>query len=122
MPGTNTALFLLSTLLASAPLQAQAPPKGEPGHGREIYVRYGCYACHGYQGQGSNAGPRIAPDPFPYAAFAVQLRQPRQRMPAYTIATVSDRDVADLYAFLLTIPKAKAVTDIPLLAGQGEPR
>jgi ubiquinol-cytochrome c reductase cytochrome c subunit len=97
---------------------AQPPAKLSPAadHGRHIFVTYGCYQCHGYQGQGSaSAGPKLAPQPLPFDAFANQLRKPRDRMPIYTAKVVSESDLNDLYAYLQTIPKAKAVADIPLL-------
>jgi mono/diheme cytochrome c family protein len=96
---------------------AQAVPRGDEQNGRRIYVAYGCYQCHGYQGQGSNAGSRLAPNPMPYAAFTFLVRQPRARMPAYSPKLMSDKELADVYAYLLTIPKARAVADIPLLNG-----
>ncbi|MDB5461123.1 MAG: cytochrome c, mono- and diheme variant family [Caulobacteraceae bacterium] len=101
----------------AAPAKA-APAKAASGaaHGREIYVSYGCYQCHGYQGQGSSsAGPKLAPGPMPLDAFTRQMRNPRDRMPVYTSKVVSEGDLNDLYAYLQTIPKAKAVADIPLL-------
>jgi ubiquinol-cytochrome c reductase cytochrome c subunit len=95
---------------------AQAPPpKGDAAHGRTIYASYGCYQCHGYQGQGGNAGPRLAPNPLPFDAVDRQLRKPRDRMPIYTHKIASDQDVADIYAYLASIPDAKRVADIPLL-------
>ncbi len=95
---------------------ALAQPAGNVAHGKQIFATYGCYQCHGYQGQGAAAGgPKLAPNPLPIDAFTAQLRHPRDRMPIYTQVTVSDSDVADLYAYLQTIPKAKTVADIPLL-------
>jgi mono/diheme cytochrome c family protein len=95
---------------------ALAQPKGDTVHGKTIYISYGCYQCHGYQGQGSaSAGPKLAPNPLPYDAVDRQLRKPRDRMPVYTHKTVSDADVADIYAYLQSIPKAKTVAEIPLL-------
>lgn len=92
-------------------------PKGDPVHGRKIYDSYGCYQCHGYQGQGgASSGPKLAPNPLPYEAVYRQLRKPRARMPIYTRKTTSDQDVADIYAYLQTIPKAKTVAEIPALA------
>jgi hypothetical protein len=38
-------------------------------------------------------------------------------MPIYTTVVMSDADVADIYAFLLTIPKGKSAAEIPLLKG-----
>jgi mono/diheme cytochrome c family protein len=95
---------------------ALAQPKGDGVHGKKIYITYGCYQCHGYQGQGSaSAGPKLAPNPLPFDAVDRQLRKPRDRMPVYTHVTTSDADVADIYAYLQSIPKAKTVAEIPLL-------
>lgn len=114
-------LRLISYLAAALALScgtvfAQSVPEGDANRGKTIYVSDGCYQCHGYQGQGSNAGSRLAPGVTPYAAFANQVRNPRARMPAYSLAVMSDKDVADIYAFLRTIPKAKTVAEIELLA------
>ena len=96
-------------------LAQSAPPRGDVAHGRTIFAAYGCWQCHGYQGQGGNAGPKLAPSPLPFEAVDNQLRKPRDRMPVYTHATTSDQDVADIYAYLQSIPKAKTVAEIPLL-------
>jgi mono/diheme cytochrome c family protein len=92
-------------------------PKGDAVHGKKIYVADGCWQCHGYQGQGSNAGPKLAPTPLPYEAVFRQLRKPRGAMPVYTHVTTPDQDVADVYAYLRSIPKAKTVADVPFLSG-----
>jgi len=105
----------LAGLAAGAAL-AQSAPKGDVVHGKKIYISYGCYQCHGYQGQGgANSGPKLAPNPLPFDAVDRQMRKPRDRMPVYTHKTVSDADVADIYAYLQSIPKAKTVAEIPLL-------
>ena len=90
-------------------------PKGDVAHGKKLYVADGCWQCHGYQGQGG-AGPKLAPAPLPYEAVFRQLRKPRGTMPVYSHVTTPDQDVADMYAYLQSIPKAKAVADIPALA------
>jgi hypothetical protein len=38
-------------------------------------------------------------------------------MPVYTALVMPDADVADIYAYLLTIPKGKSAAEIPLLKG-----
>jgi mono/diheme cytochrome c family protein len=86
-------------------------------------MRYGCFQCHGTVGQGAATrfGPKIAPDPIPFAAFERQLRNPRNPiqtytpMPVYTRKIMTDQQVADIYAYLKTIPPAKKAADIPLL-------
>jgi mono/diheme cytochrome c family protein len=52
---------------------------------------------------------------LPYPAFAVQVRAPRQDMPAYRTEFVSDQELADMYAYLLTVKPSAAAKDIPLL-------
>jgi mono/diheme cytochrome c family protein len=115
MPRLNC-LLVAALAFSSGTAWAQSAPAGDAIRGKTIYVTDGCYQCHGYQGQGSNAGSRLAPGLTPFAAFANQVRNPRARMPAYSTVVMSDQDVADIYAFLMTIPKARTVAEIPLLA------
>lgn len=102
---------------ASAPAIAQAPP-GNAAHGKALVLADGCYQCHGTAGIGGSdrTGPRIAPNPIPWAAFINQLRNPRQQMAIYTRAILPDQDAADIYAYLRSQPQPKKVADIPLLA------
>jgi mono/diheme cytochrome c family protein len=120
MASLDPCLLAAALVLSAGAALAQAPPapKGDAAHGKQVYVAYGCYQCHGYQGQGGNAGSRLAPDPRPFASVEHQLRQPIARMPAYSPKTTSAQDVADIYAYLLTIPKAKTVAEIPLLGSK----
>jgi len=41
---------------------------------------------------------------MPYEAFAALIRHPPNVMPPYTVAVLSDHDLGDIYAYLLTIP------------------
>ena len=84
------------------PLGAQSTP-GSAEKGKQIYMKYGCYQCHGRVGQGG-AGPRLGPPPPAFEAFARALRQPRAEMPPYTSRVVTDADLADIYAFLRALP------------------
>jgi mono/diheme cytochrome c family protein len=92
-----------------------APP-GNAERGREMYMKYYCYTCHGTAGQGGErgAGPRIAPNPWPYAAFVQQTRKPRQVMIPYSEKTLPEQDLIDIYHYVLTV-KARPAKDIPLL-------
>ncbi len=60
---------------------------------RELFVRYGCYQCHGYEGQGGEA-LRIAPSPYSFEAFAAKVRKPANEMPAYAPEVLSDARLA----------------------------
>jgi mono/diheme cytochrome c family protein len=112
-------LALAGLAAGAAYAQDAAPqngaPRGDAVHGKKVYVADGCWQCHGYQGQGG-AGPKLAPNMLPYQAVFRQLRKPRGTMPVYTHVTTPDQDVADIYAYLQTIPKAKTVAEIPALA------
>jgi ubiquinol-cytochrome c reductase cytochrome c subunit len=113
-------IIAVAFLLGLAPLAAHAQtppaPAGNAETGKKMYVSYGCYQCHGYEGQGSSAtGPRIAPRPLPFAAFSRYVRRPAGQMPLYTTKVLADTDLAHIYAYLQSRPMPKAVDSIPLL-------
>jgi mono/diheme cytochrome c family protein len=84
--------------------------------GKQLYLATGCYQCHGTRGEGGgNAGPKLAPFPIPFEGLVLQLRHPRARMPVYTSVVMPDTDVADIYAYLQSVPKGKTAADIPIL-------
>ncbi len=97
---------------ARATEQRAAPSR--VAHGRQVYVAEGCYQCHGYSGQGTS-GPRLAPNPLPIELFTRQLRNPLNVMPVYTRVVLPDADLADIYAYLNSVPGPKSVAEIPLL-------
>ena len=91
-------------------------PSGSADHGKELFTKVGCYQCHGFAGQGSNAtGPKLTPAPLPFVAFQAQVRTPRQDMPKYSPQVLSDQDLADIYAYVQSIPAPPAASSIPLL-------
>jgi ubiquinol-cytochrome c reductase cytochrome c subunit len=92
-----------------------AAPAGNAENGKKIFVKDGCYQCHGREGQGSVVtGPRIAPDPVPFDVLSGYVRKPTGEMPPYTAKVVSDHELADIYAFLQSRPHPPAVKDVPL--------
>ena len=104
------------TLGAQANAPAPATPKGDAANGKKLFASYGCYQCHGYEGQGGAAtGPRLAPRPIPFAAFSKQLRKPSSEMPPYTAKVATDAQLADIYAYLQSVPPPKDPDTIPLL-------
>src|SRR5262245_34171362 len=110
--------FLLMILLPFAAMQApppaERPPSGNIENGKKLYAQYGCYQCHGYAAQGG-VGPRLAPRPLAFAAFSKYVRQPSGEMPPYTLKVISDSQLADVYAFLRSVPPPPPVDSIPLL-------
>jgi ubiquinol-cytochrome c reductase cytochrome c subunit len=111
--------FLIAALTLSAPLAALAAdpgaPQGDAARGHKLFVSAGCYQCHGFTGETGGPGPRLDPQPLPYDAVMSQLRKPVSRMPIYTAKVMPDQDVADIYAYMRSQPKPKALADIPLL-------
>jgi ubiquinol-cytochrome c reductase cytochrome c subunit len=106
-----SAAALSGAALSGAILAAQAPaqpaPAGSIEKGRLGFVKVGCAQCHGREAQGSpTTGPRLGPNGLPYPAFARYVRAPRLQMPPYTEKILPDADLADLYAFVQSRPKA----------------
>jgi mono/diheme cytochrome c family protein len=104
---TLTWMPSMSARVASQQRAAAAPaaavPKGDAVKGKDLFYRYGCEACHGREGQGGMAGPRLAPNPMPLAAFVRYVRAPRGVMPPYTEKLLkSDQELTDIHAYLST--------------------
>jgi ubiquinol-cytochrome c reductase cytochrome c subunit len=115
MKSALVAFVLVAVVSAQAPPpQSNAAPAGNAEAGKKLFVSYGCYQCHGYEAQGSNAtGPRLGPRPIAFAAFSRYVRQPTGQMPPYTTRVVSDADLTNIYAFISSRPAP--ATNVPLL-------
>jgi len=98
-------MLVTAVLAGGTPAQAQVALPGDAVNGKRVYMADGCYQCHGTVGQGSRpTGPHLAPNPLPYEAFAGQVRRPVNAMPPYTSVVLSEQDLADIYAYLVSIP------------------
>jgi ubiquinol-cytochrome c reductase cytochrome c subunit len=104
--GAGLALGQVSALAASAE------------SGKAAFVKNGCWQCHDFNGQGSvatSAGRVIANTPLPFDAFKAYVRDPGGSMPPFHVEILSDSDLADIYAYLESLPKPRQAKDIPLL-------
>jgi ubiquinol-cytochrome c reductase cytochrome c subunit len=120
------ALALAAALLVSAhgasaqgtPAVAQAA-KAQPGvaaRGKAAFMSFGCYECHGTVGQGNyGTGARIAPKPPPWSVVSSYVRRPRGDMPSFSVKILPDSTLADIYAYLSSIPASKPGSQQPLL-------
>lgn len=115
-------MVLAFVCAASAVTLAQAPstknaPAGNVTTGQQLFMKKSCYYCHGTEGQGSIAGvgPRVALVARSFDSFSRYVRRPTGRMTAYSEKILSDTELSDIYAFLRSLPAARAVSDIPLL-------
>jgi mono/diheme cytochrome c family protein len=110
-------LALLTAPVGSAGWCADAPA-GDAAHGRSLFVTVGCYECHGRVGQGgafNYAAPPLAHIAIPLEGFKVLVRMGLNDMPAYKEQVLSDQDVADIHAYLSSLPGPSAAKDFPLL-------
>jgi ubiquinol-cytochrome c reductase cytochrome c subunit len=112
--GTFASVAAFALLVASAAAQTPAAPvSGSAPQGKELYLKYSCYACHGYDGHGG-AGARIVPLAMTVTRFTAYVHNPR-RMPPYTEKVLSDAQLADLFAYIKSLPVSPSADQIPLL-------
>src|SRR5258708_6420082 len=105
-------LALILAALFAAP-QSNPAATGNAQNGKELYLKYSCYACHGYDGHGG-AGARLVPMRMNLPGFTAYVHNPRQ-MPPYTAKVLSDAQLADLFAYIKSLPESPAAKNIPLL-------
>jgi mono/diheme cytochrome c family protein len=89
---------------------------GDAANGKRVFFADGCFYCHGTTGAGGgNAGPRLAPNPLPLEGVKAKVRTASGRMPVYSPAVLQDSEIADIVAYLRSIPAGKQAKEIPLL-------
>ena len=123
---TATVLTMFSALallvVAEATSAQEAVPNGpvatdahtSADRGRAIYSSIGCSHCHGHFGQGG-PGRKLAPYPLPLTLFSNYVRHPTGDMPPYASAILSEAQMADIHAYLSSIPVGPSANEIPLL-------
>ena len=83
--------------------------------GKQLYVKHGCWQCHGFVGQGGIAGPALVPKVMPLEAMTNFVRNASRAMPPYREAVLSNADMAEIHAYLVSIPQPADPKGIPLL-------
>ena len=102
--------FCAGMLALPLPAASQSAPAGNAEAGRQLFVRKGCFQCHGREGQGAPiTGPRLGPNPLALAAFVRAVRSPRAQMPPYSDKLVTDAELADMRAFLDSRPRPASI-------------
>jgi mono/diheme cytochrome c family protein len=103
-------MHMLLIALLMAPLTqepAAAAPKGDPAAGQQPFRAKLCYMCHGENGEGG-FGPDIAGGRgLTFDQFRRAIRKPWGVMLAYTEQQLTDQNIADIYAMMLTKPKVQ---------------
>ena len=103
------AAFVVGVSFASGSVLAASAENG-----KAAFLKYGCWQCHGTQGQGSVAtsnGKVLAPE-----AFSAFVRSTDGAMPPYSEKILPDEELTDIHAYLLSIPKAANYKSIPLIS------
>jgi mono/diheme cytochrome c family protein len=106
----SLAAFAAGLVLCQASALAASAEKG-----KSAFLQHGCWQCHGYQGQGGVTGPKLAPGPIPFETLSNFVRTTNRAMPPFSKDILSDEDLADIYAYLESIPKSPDPKSIPLL-------
>ena len=116
-PGHATLRFaaVVCTAVVVTALAGSAARAQSAGDGATSFAAYGCYQCHGYEGQGGDAGPRIGPSPYPYVAFARFVRRPVNVMPAYAPEVLSEAILRTIYDYVRSRPEPESADSIRLL-------
>ena len=81
-----------------------------PLRGADLYVANGCQVCHGEVGEGI-VGPTIARTGLDIQGVISQYRQPRGIMQEFAPEDVSVEDIADIWAWLQTLPAVDPLID-----------
>src|ERR1041385_4891878 len=114
----KTAFSFLAPAAAAAALVIAAygqQPTGDAKKGSKMFVDYSCYACHGFSGQ-NGPGKRLVPMKMPTAVFTAYVRSPgSNQMPSYSAKVLSDQQLADIWAYIKTLPDSPEAKDIPLV-------
>jgi len=108
----------LAAVAAGLVLAQGAAHAADAAKGKQNFMKYGCWQCHGTVGQGSaitSAGKVLAPDPLPYEGFAAFVRSTDRAMPPYSEKVLPNEDLADIHAYLASVPKPADYKSIPLL-------
>jgi mono/diheme cytochrome c family protein len=98
-------------------VRAQDAPPGDPVEGTRLYLAVGCFTCHGRSGQGgamNGPAPILAQTKMPFEGFKGQLRGPANEMPAYSEKVMTDKQIADIYAFVESLPGPRPTKDMKI--------
>jgi mono/diheme cytochrome c family protein len=114
----KTLAFLTVLLTGVAALAQQAAPPAAASNvenGKKLFVRDGCWECHGYAGQGGRDGVRLADTALSAAQLTRYIRRPAGAMPAYIDTVLADAEAADIWAYLKTLTGPKTAKEVPML-------
>ena len=102
-----------------------SPVSGNAANGKQLFYNYGCYACHGYNGETGarpfvgrwgNLGTEQTFLTFLRGRANVAPVTPATSMPNFSQDVMSDKQAKDIYAYIRTFKSsAPELKDIPTL-------
>ena len=104
---------MAAALLLPGVALAQQAPAGDAAKGKELFMSFACYSCHGFDGHGG-AGARLSQTRMTQAGFTSYVRNPA-RIPSYSTKVLSDAQLGDLYAYIKSLPDSPQPKNVPLL-------
>jgi mono/diheme cytochrome c family protein len=112
--------FVVVRALAAPSAEAQSSA-ASIANGKTVFASAGCIACHGAQAQGTSLAPAIAPPPLELPAMITYFRQPTGKMPPVPESTASDKQLADVFAYLQSLaPKTTSADELKGNAENGK--
>lgn len=107
--------LLILTAALGAGMAADQASNGNAENGKRLFLRDGCWECHGYAGQGGRDGARLASTALSAQGLIRYVRHPAGAMPAYAEKVISDQELTDIWTYVKSLPGPKASKEIPLL-------
>lgn len=101
-PATTTAPAATTT---QAPVTGggTAVAAGNAQEGLKVFQASGCAGCHANNGRAAGVGPKLAGTAKDEAGVAAIIRNGKAPMPGYTAEQVSDKQLADLVAYIKSL-------------------
>lgn len=114
-------MIRLAFIFAVAATVACAQTNSTNSTGKELYMKFSCYACHGFSGQ-NGSGARLVPMKMTSDAFVAFVRKGRGQMPHYTAKVLPDDQLAEIYGYIKSLPDltppAKSIPALREILGQ----
>jgi len=105
-------LAIAAVLIVPSAAKAQAAA-GSATTGKELYISYACYSCHGFDGHGGSGGAAQRHEDVAGGVHGV-CSQPGADAGVFD-KVLTDTQLADLYAYIKSLPDSPPAKNIPLL-------
>ena len=104
-------LLVVIALFVTCSIAVFAAPQANVKKGEAVYAKNNCKMCHQIAGVGNakskldGVGAKLTEDVLKKWVRTPKEMNPKTTMPAYAVAKISDADLGDLVAYMLTLKK-----------------